>query len=77
MCNKVARIMPCMLLFVFVPDRLKTQEMCNEIVYTMPKAFCSIPDHFKTQDMCKKAVEKDPSMLKYVSDYFKVGVVCS
>ena len=46
MCNKVARIMPCMLLFVFVPDRLKTQEMCHEIVYTMPKAFRSIPDHF-------------------------------
>ena len=31
--------------------------MCNEIVYTMPKAFHGIPDRFKTQNMCKKAVE--------------------
>ena len=34
--------------FLFVPDRLRTQVTCNELVYTMPKVFRSIPDRFKT-----------------------------
>ena len=70
MCNQAVRNKPWL---SFVPAQYITQEMCNEVVHTMPKAFQWIPDHFKTQDMCKKAAEKDPSMLKYVPDHIKAG----
>ena len=30
----------------FVPDRFKTQEMCNEIVEENLYAFGFVPDHF-------------------------------
>ena len=71
MCNQAVRNKPWLL---FVRDKYATEEMCNEVVHTMPKAFRWIPECFKTKDMCKKAVEIDPSMLKYVSDPFKAGL---
>ena len=52
------------------------QEMCNEIMRTMPDAFHCIPDRFKTQEMCIKAVEVDPSFLKFVPDHFKTKEMC-
>ena len=58
-------------------SNFRTQEMCNEVVHTMPKVICSISDCFKTQDMCKKVVQKDQGMLKYVPDLYRVGLVCS
>ena len=42
MCNEAVRINP--VAFLFVPDRLRTQDICDEIVYTMPKVFRSISD---------------------------------
>ena len=77
MCNKVVEKAPWIIVLYDVPDHLKTQEMCNRVVRTVPNAFHRIPDHFKTQEMCKKAVEKDPRMLKCVPDHFKAGLVCS
>ena len=65
------------LLVEHVPDHLlKTQEMCNKIMRTMPYAFHRIPDHFKTQDMCIKAVGVDPWLLKCVPDSFKTQAMC-
>ena len=58
----------CMALFV--PDHFWTQEMCNEIMRTMPDAFHRIPDHFKAQKMCDHAVIYDPSSLAFVPDWF-------
>ena len=60
----------------FVPDYLKTQQKCNEIKRTMPRAFHHIPDHFKTQEMCIKAAEADPSFLQIVPDHFKMQGIC-
>ena len=71
MCYKAVRIEP--ILLWCVPDHFKTQEMCNELVHAMSKAFRWIPERFKTQEICIKAVQRDSSMLKYVPDLFKMG----
>ena len=44
----------------YVTDRLRMQEMYNEVMRIMPYTFHHILDRFKTQEMCKKAVEVDP-----------------
>ena len=60
-----------------IPDHLfKTQEMCNEIMRTVPYAFHDIPDRFKTQEMCIEAVELDPSFLWLVLDHLKTQKIC-
>ena len=64
----------CMMFFV--PDHFWIQEVCNEIMRTMPNAFHRIPDHFKTQKMRIKAVEVDPSFLQLVPDHFKMKEIC-
>ena len=55
------------------------QEMCNEVIHSMPNPFHLIPDHFKTQGMRTKAIEVKPcqlyyfqlyTSLQYVPDYF-------
>ena len=58
----------------YVTDHLRMQEMCNEIMGTMPDAFHRIPDRFKTQEMCNKAI--DLSFLQHVPDYFKTQEIC-
>ena len=45
-------------MLLFVPDHLWTQEMCIEIMRTMPDAFHCIRDHFKTQEICDKHQKK-------------------
>ena len=40
-----------------VPDHLKTQEMCNEVVCKISAIQLFVPDHLKTQDMCNKVVK--------------------
>ena len=57
-------------LILFIPDHLRTQEMCNEVMRNNPIGFFFIPDHFKIQEMCIKAFEPDPWQLKYVPDWF-------
>ena len=55
---------------VICPDHFWKQEMCNEVMRTMPHAFHCIPDPFKTQEMCIKALEADSSSSEYVPDWF-------
>ena len=55
---------------LFVPDHLITQEMCNEIMSTIPNAFHRTPDRFKTQEIYIKAVEVDPWQLYDVPNHF-------
>ena len=62
-------------MILFVPDHLWTQEMCNEILRTMPDEFHRIPDRFKTKKMCDKAVKDDSSSLQFVPDWFITGSV--
>ena len=52
----------------FVPDHLKTQEMCYEAVDKDPWNLVYVPDWFKTQVMCNKTVGKDPYNLVYVQE---------
>ena len=61
--------MPSVLLF-FIPDYLKTQEMCEKAVEKDPHMLCHVPDHFKTQEMCDKTVRDDPFSLVCVPDWF-------
>ena len=44
----------------FVPDDLKTQEMCNKAVSIDPWLLHDVPDSLKTQKMCNEALEKAP-----------------
>ena len=57
---------------IFLPDRLKTKEMCNEAVRNNPYTVEYVPDQYRTQEMCNEAVEVDPWLLKYVPDHFKI-----
>ena len=55
----------------YIPDHLKTQEMCIDAVIRDIYMLTYVPDHLKTQEMCKNAFEGGGSwMLKYVPDYF-------
>ena len=43
----------------FVPDHLKTKEMCKHAVEKLPFVIRYVPDQYKTQQMCvKKLVKK-------------------
>ena len=65
------------LLVEHVPDHLlKAQEMCNEIMRTMPYAFHRIPGHFETQEACIKALGVDPWLLRFVPDHLKTQKMC-
>ena len=46
----------------FVPDHLKTQDMCNEAMKKDAYTLGDVSDHFKTQEMRKKVVEENPSV---------------
>ena len=50
----------------YVPDDLKTQEMCNKAVEGDPWQLGDFPNHLKTEEMCEKAVEDQPETLQYV-----------
>ena len=58
-------------LMEFVPDHLKKQEMCNEVMRNNPAAFYRIPDRLKTEEIGKEAVRREPWALGFVSDNFK------
>ena len=60
----------------FVPDHLKTQEMCNEAVHINPLLLTYVSDHFNTEEMCKEAVTNKAYTLRYVLDYLKTQEVC-
>ena len=42
----------------FVPDRLKTQDMCSEAVRKDAYILGDVSDHFKTQEMRKRVLRK-------------------
>ena len=52
------------------------QDLCKEIMRTMPDAFHLIPHRFKTQEMCEKAAEDESETLEYVSDQLKTPKKC-
>ena len=52
----------------FVPDHLKTKEMCNHAV---PSIITYVPDRYKIQQMCDKAILENGGTLKYGPDCYK------
>ena len=44
----------------YVPNYLKTKEMCDDAVDNNPAVRFLVLDRFKTRDMCIKALEVDP-----------------
>ena len=46
-----------------VPEHLKTQEMCNNMVAYFSCPVKYVPDHLKTQKMDRQAVSNNPYML--------------
>ena len=51
-----------------IPRRLKTQEMCEEAVWTKPSSLAFVPDRFKTEGLCIRAARRDPYALDCVPD---------
>ena len=47
-------------LIMVIPDRFKTQELCNEAVEADPYTLRFIPDHLKTREMCNEVMRTMP-----------------
>ena len=58
-------------LILDVPDRFKTQELCNVAVHMEPDLLVYVRDHFKTQEMYKEAVRREPYTLRFIPDHLK------
>ena len=56
--------------FTFVPDFLKTQEMCNGAFDDWPWLLEYVPDYLKTQKMFDDVVRRGPFSLQFVPDWF-------
>ena len=54
----------------FIPDRFKTQGMCDAAVCMEPYFLALIPNGLKTRKMCDKAVRKERFSLWFVPDRF-------
>ena len=54
----------------FIPDNLKTKNMCKHAVTKLPLVITYLADQYKTR-MCDKAVLENGGMLKTVPDCYK------
>ena len=64
MCNEIMGTMPDA--FHRIPDRFKTQEMCNKAI---DLSFLQhVPDYFKTQEICDDVVWEGTYSLQFVPD---------
>ena len=57
-------------LFDFIPDQYKTQEICDLVVSLYPFLKLHCPDQYITQRMCDEAVDDSPAALKLIPDWF-------
>ena len=58
-------------MFKFVPDQLKTKNMCKHPVKKLPYPLRYVPDQYKTQQMCDKAILENGGTLMSVPDHCK------
>ena len=56
--------------FFLVPDRFKTQGMCDVVVCMEPLLLAYIANRFKARKMCDKAVRNDHFSVWLVQDWF-------
>ena len=55
----------------FIPDHLKTTNMCKISVKILPFITGYAPDWYKTQEICDKAILENCGTLKSVPDFYK------
>ena len=60
-----------------VPDRIKTQELCNKAVDADPGPLAFTPDCLKTHYMCNEAVAHNPYKLRFIPDHLKTQEMCN
>ena len=62
------------MIFVFdsIPDRYKTQKMCDRVVSEDPFLIVHCPDKYKTQRMCDKAIDE---AIHYHHQNFPIGLL--
>ena len=60
-----------------VPDHLKTQRVCIEVVEKYPWLLKYVPDHFKTEEMCTKALYDCLRLFGGVPDHLKTRKMCN
>ena len=61
--------------FVYIPDRYKTQQMCQNIVSEDPFMSVYCLDKYKAQGTCDQAVDDSIVALKLISDWSDWSVV--
>ena len=60
-----------------IPDRLTTEEICDEAVWIEPRSLSFVPNHFKTEGLCIKAGRRDPYALDCMLDNLKTQKICN
>ena len=72
MCKHTVKKLP----FVtrYVPDRYKTQQMCNKAILENSWTLKSVLDCYKNQQMCDKAVDNYPHALGFIAKCYKISV---
>ena len=60
-----------------VPDRIKTQGLCNEAVGADPGLLAYTPDRVKTQEVCNEAVAHNSYTLRFIPDHLKTQEMCN
>ena len=50
----------------FVPEHMKTEELCKMAVNQNGRALKFVPEHMKTEELCKIALNQNESVLKFV-----------
>jgi hypothetical protein len=61
---------------MFVPEALKTPELCKIVVENYGRALDYVPEALKTPELCKIAVEQHGWALEYVPEALKTPELC-
>ena len=59
----------------FVPERCKTQKMCDKAVSSFPSATEFVPECFMTQEMCDKLMGTFLYLILYLIDIILIECV--
>ena len=74
MCKHAVKRLPYLLRYV--PDKYKTEQMCDEAILENGGTLKYVPDCYKNQEMCNKVVENYPYTLEYFPECYKTKEMC-
>ena len=60
----------------FVPDHLRTKQMCKHALKRLPLGIRYVPDKYRSQQMCHKAILENGGTLESVPDCYKNQQMC-